>query len=120
MRASGYDPPDFRKYIWTLPARNADALATGRVIPLWQEAADHPAYDSFWKATSVREHLKDIHVPVYSVGGGYDNYVEGDLDAFSIRSKSNHEDRIMIGPWPHTFTAPFANVSFGKDALVPL
>ena len=40
-------------------------------------------------------------MPVYSVGGWYDNYVESDLDAFTTLSKSNPEDRIMIGPWPH-------------------
>jgi putative CocE/NonD family hydrolase len=26
----------------------------------------------------------------------------------------------MIGPWAHVFSAKFANVSYGKDALVPL
>jgi putative CocE/NonD family hydrolase len=120
MRASGYDPPPFRSFIWTLPTRNADAIATGRPVPLWQMAANHPSYDSFWKQASVREHMKEIKVPVYSVGGWYDNYVESDLDAFSLLSKAGVETRIMIGPWPHTFTTPFANVSFGRDAIVPL
>jgi putative CocE/NonD family hydrolase len=68
----------------------------------------------------VREHLKDIHIPVYSVGGWYDNYVESDLDAFQVLSRENHNVRIMIGPWPHTFNTPFANVSFGKEAAMPL
>jgi putative CocE/NonD family hydrolase len=89
-------------------------------LDAWRTVADHPSYDAFWKATSVREHLKDIHIPVYSVGGWYDNYVESDLDAFSIRHKHNPEDRIMIGPWAHVFSATFAKVDFGKDALVPL
>ncbi len=120
MRASGYDPPPFKDYIWTLPTRNADAIATGHQVGLWQLVANHPSYDKFWKDSSVREHLKQIRVPVYSVGGWYDNYVESDLDAFTTLSKLNREDRIMIGPWPHTFTTPFANVSFGKDSLVPL
>ena len=68
----------------------------------------------------MREHLKDIAIPVFSVGGWYDNYVESDLDAFTILSKRNPEDRIMIGPWPHVFNAAFAGVSFGKDAQVSL
>jgi hypothetical protein len=120
LRASGYDPPAFGDYIWTVPERNADAMATGHSVPLWQIASSHPTYDHFWKEASVREHLKDIHIPVYSVGGWYDNYVESDLDAFTTLSKSNPEDRIMIGPWPHTFNTPFARVSFGKDSTVPL
>ena len=120
LRASGYTAPSFRDYVWTLPIRDADSVATGHKVPIWQESASHPTYDKFWKDASVREHLKDIRVPVYSVGGWYDNYAESDLDAFTTLSKLNREVRIMIGPWPHVFTTPFANVSFGKDSLVPL
>jgi hypothetical protein len=120
MRAPGYVPPDFQKYVSSLPVRKDDRAATGQTLGLWETAADHPAYDSFWKGGSVREHLNEITTPVYSVGGWYDNYVESDLDAFATLSKRNREDRIMIGPWPHVFNAPFPGVSFGKDAQVPL
>lgn len=120
MRAARFVPPDFRNYVQVLPVRAADVAATGHHLDDWRAAISHPSYDEFWKATSVREHLKDIHIPVYSVGGWYDNYVESDLDAFSIRQKISPEDRIMIGPWAHVFSATFANVSYGKDALVPL
>jgi putative CocE/NonD family hydrolase len=120
MRAPGFVPPDFQKYVAALPVRRDDVAATGQTLALWKTAADHPTYDSFWKAGSVREHLKEIAIPVYSVGGWYDNYVESDLDAFVTLSKRNPDDRIMIGPWPHVFSAAFAGVSFGKDAQVSL
>jgi putative CocE/NonD family hydrolase len=120
MRAPGFVPPDFQKYVAALPVRRDDMAATGQTLALWKTAADHPTYDSFWKAGSVREHLKEIAIPVYSVGGWYDNYVESDLDAFVTLSKRTPDDRIMIGPWPHVFSAPFAGVSFGKDAQVSL
>lgn len=120
MRAPRFVPPDFSIYVAALPLRAADFAATGHRLDDWREVANHPAYDEFWKANSVREHLKDIHIPVYSVGGWYDNYVESDLEAFSIHHKHNPDDRIMIGPWAHVFSATFPNVSYGKDALVPL
>lgn len=120
MRAARFVPPDFKRYVLALPVRDADVAATGHRLEDWKEVTSHPAYDEFWKATSVREHLKDIHIPVYSVGGWYDNYVESDLDAFSIHHKRNPGDRIMIGPWAHVFSATFANVNYGKDSLVPL
>ena len=120
MRAPRFNPPDFKSYVLALPVRAADLAATGRRLDAWRNVADHPSYDEFWKATSVREHLNDIHIPVYSVGGWYDNYVESDLDAFAIHHKHNPADRIMIGPWAHVFNATFANVSYGKDSLVPL
>ena len=120
MRATGYAPPDFKSYVATVPVRRAGTAATGRSVDVWNVAIDHPTYDRFWKDVSVREHLKDIRVPVYSVGGWYDNFVESDLDAFSILSKHNHSERIMIGPWAHVFSATFPGVNFGKDSQVSL
>ncbi len=120
MRARGFQPPDFRKYIFWLPERSADMAVAGKRLDVWTSVAAHPAYDKFWKQSSVREHLKDVHIPVYSVGGWYDNYVESDLDAFSILSKHNPADRIMIGPWPHVFTAEFPGVNFGGDTKVSM
>lgn len=120
MREPGFRAPDFRKYVLSLPVRDDDLVAAGQKLNIWREIADHPTYDKFWKDSSVRAHLNELKVPVYSVGGWYDNYVESDLDAFTILSKKNPEDRIMIGPWPHVFSAPFEGVDFGKDWLVPL
>jgi putative CocE/NonD family hydrolase len=120
MRAPQFVPPDFRLYATALPERTADLAATGHRLDVWRTVVNHPAYDEFWKASSVREHLKDIHIPVYSVGGWYDNYAESDLDAFAIHHRHSPEDRITIGPWAHVFSATFANVNYGKESLVPL
>src|SRR4051794_3476589 len=120
MHAWGFTPLDFKKYVLALPVRQADLIATGNHLDIWHTVANHPSYDEFWKGVSVREHLKDIHIPVYSVGGWYDNYVESDLDAFTIHHKHSPADRIMIGPWAHVFSATFTGANFGKDALVPL
>jgi hypothetical protein len=120
MREPRFAPPDFKSYVLALPLSSADVVATGHRLEAWRSVASHPSYDQFWKATSVREHLKDIHIPVYSVAGWYDNYVESDLDAFSIHHKLSPNDRIMIGPWAHVFSAKFANADYGKDSLVPL
>ena len=119
MRASGYTAPPFRELRLDAAHATPISAATGhrsRSGRNWQPSDLRQVLEG----ASVREHLKDIRVPVYSVGGWYDNYVESDLDAFTTLSKLNPEVRIMIGPWPHVFTAPFANVDFGKDSLVPL
>jgi putative CocE/NonD family hydrolase len=120
LRAGGFQPPDFSSYVQTLPVRMADVITTGHHLAVWHTIANHPSYDEFWKGVSVREHIKDIHIPVYSVGGWYDNYVESDLDAFTLHHKVSPDDRIMIGPWAHVFSATFAGVNYGKDSLVPL
>jgi len=125
MRAYGYVPPDFSKYVRALPLRTADREVAGRGLDVWKEATDHPAYDAFWKSVSVREHLNELHLPVYSVAGWYDNYAESDLDAFHELNKSelsrhSHKDRILIGPWAHVFNTKFDTLDFGKDSQVSL
>ncbi len=112
--------PDFSKFILHLPLRTADIAATGQTSSMFQEALAHPTFDSFWKSISTREHLDKIRVPVFSVGGWYDNFVEGDLDAYRVLSKNSGVHRILIGPWPHNMTMKFEGVNFGADSLVPL
>ena len=120
LRAGGFMPPSFSSYVQALPVRMADVITTGHHLALWHTVANHPSYDDFWKGVSVREHIKDIHIPVYSVAGWYDNYAESDLDAFTLHHKISPDDRIMIGPWAHVFGATFAGVNYGKDSLVSL
>lgn len=119
MRARNFTP-DFSKYIWALPVQIAGVAATGHSLPIWTNATEHPTYDSFWKKTSVREHLKDINLPVFSVAGWYDNYVESDLDAFTLLRKHDPAARIMVGPWAHVFSDKFKGVDFGPNSQVSL
>ena len=116
MRVPGYQPPSFRSFIWTLPERHSDQVVTGRSTNLLQAVFDHPSYDAFWKNVSTRERLQSCKVPVFSVGGWYDNYVEGDLDAFSTLRKLTGVNRAVIGPWPHNMSIPFTTVSYGPDS----
>jgi uncharacterized protein len=118
LRAPGYHP-DFSRYVLHLPLRTSDAAATGRPSQMYQEALAHPAYDSFWKSISTRERLDHIRVPVYSVAGWFDNFVESDLDAYHVLRKNSGVHRILVGPWPHNMNIPLP-VNFGPDSYVPL
>jgi len=120
LRAPGFAPADFSKYILHLPLRSADRAATGQSIEFFRDALDHPAYDSFWQAVSTRERLDRVRVPVFSVGGWYDNFVQSDLEAFRRMRANRRPHRILIGPWPHNTSAGFPGVHFGPEARVPL
>ena len=116
-----FRPPDFDEYVRHLPVRTADEAASGRTLELWQEALYHPNYDAYWKARSTFERLRDIHIPVFIVGGWYDNFVQSDLDAFSVLGKQSGANRIIIGPWPHNQSAPFpSGITFGPKAGAPI
>ena len=71
-----------------------------------QESIDHPATTIIGKFSSTREHIKDIRIPVFAVGGWYDNYAESDLDAFEALHKHSELNRVLIGPWPDNMSIP--------------
>jgi len=119
MRAPRFRP-DFGKFVLHLPLRTADVAATGQTSSMFQEAVAHPVYDSFWKSISVREQLDKIRVPVFSVGGWFDNFVESDLEAYQRLRKRSDVHRILIGPWPHNMAAKLDGADFGPDSGVPL
>ncbi len=120
LRAPGLARQDFSKYVWHLPLRTADQAAAGRTIDLYQRALDHPAYDSFWKATSTREQLDKARVPVLAFGGWYDPFVENDLDTFVKLRGMGREARIVIGAWAHNTSSKFPDVDFGPDGNLPV
>ena len=119
LNVFGYHP-DFTRFIWHLPLLTADVAATGRESEMYQQALAHPAFDGFWQAISTREHLDKIRVPVFAVGGWYDNFVESDLDAFSALHKSSGLNRVLVGPWPHNMSIKFPGVDFGPDSSAPI
>jgi putative CocE/NonD family hydrolase len=115
--------PKFGDYIGHLPLRTADRAATTQTLNVYQTILNHPTYDSFWKDLSIRERIDRVKVPVFSVGGWYDNYVEGDLQAFAALHKAGKADarhRIIIGPWAHDMSTPFPGIGFGGDSGAPI
>jgi uncharacterized protein len=120
LQAPGFTPPDFASFVRTLPLRKADFAATGQRREVFQKALDHPGYDGYWRGTSTRARLDQIRVPVFSVGGWYDSFVESDLAAFSALRRNSGLHRIVIGPWPHNMSIKFADVDFGRDSGAPI
>ena len=120
LRAPGFTPPSFDQYVRVLPLRHVDMAAIGQRSAILQKVLDHPAYDAFWRSVSTREHLDQVRVPVFSVGGWYDCFVESDLAAFSALQRNSGVHRIVIGPWPHNMSLKFAGVDFGRESGAPI
>ncbi len=119
MKAPGYQP-DFSKFVLHLPLRTADIAATGWTTRMYRDAVAHPTFDAFWRAISVKEQLAKIKVPVFAVGGWYDNFVESDLEAYAALHKTNGLNRVLIGPWPHNMSYRFSGTDFGKESGAPI
>jgi putative CocE/NonD family hydrolase len=113
--------PDFESFVRHLPLRTADRAVTGTTIQFWQDALDHPSYDAYWQARSTRWRIDEIRTPAFIVGGWYDNFIEGDLEAFASLSRRSAAHRIVVGPWGHNMSAPFpSGIGFGSRAFRPI
>ncbi|MEO8370422.1 MAG: CocE/NonD family hydrolase [Candidatus Solibacter sp.] len=119
LRAPGYHQ-DFGKFVLHLPVRSADVAALGWTSPMYREIIEHPAFDNFWRAISTREHLEKVRIPVFSVGGWYDNFVQSDLEAYAALSKRSGVNRVLVGPWPHNMSAVLEHGDFGSDSTAPV
>jgi predicted acyl esterase len=107
-------------YISHLPLRTSDVAATEKRLSLWQLALDHPSFDNFWQGQSLRNSLNRVSAPVLSFGGWFDNYAEGDLDAFARLAKAHKPVETWIGPWSHNPGLPFPSLNFGPEAAVAM
>lgn len=119
LKPPAFEAPSFEKYVLTLPVRRADYAITGHRVDLLRTITDHPTDDTFWQSLSIRPQLKNIKIPVFSIGGWYDNYVESDLDAFATLHKLSPAHRILIGPWPHDVNTILPGGDFGRDSQIP-
>jgi hypothetical protein len=81
---------------------------------------NHPSYDAFWKAQSIRTQIKQVHAAVMSLGGWFDNYAESDLDAFTRLALQHKPVETWIGPWGHNPGLKFSTRNFGRDAQLPI
>ena len=109
-------PPNFDEISRHVPLRSSDRVAAGHSVDWYQRALDHPSYDAFWKGNSVKEKLEHLRVPVFSLGGWFDNYGQSDLDAFAELRRLGHVAHTIIGPWPHNMADRFTTVDYGPDA----
>jgi predicted acyl esterase len=120
LKPASQMPVPLGSYIWHLPLRTSDLAATGEVLPLWRSSLDHPSYDAFWKAQSLRLRMKQVNAAVLSLGGWFDNYAESDLDAFSRLALQHKPIETWIGPWGHNPATKFATRDFGPEAALPI
>lgn len=103
-------------YLWHLPLRTSDIPATGFSQGLWRVPLDHPSYDAFWQAESIRDRLRNVQAAVMSFGGWFDNYAESDLEAFSRLAQQHKVVETWIGPWSHSPGVKFPTRDFGAQA----
>lgn len=66
----------------------------------------HPAYDAFWQSRDVGRRYRYADAPAVHIGGYYDIFAQGTLDAFvGYQTRGGQRARgtqkLLMGPWTH-------------------
>jgi hypothetical protein len=110
------EPESYRFFLNTGAIPSFDQRYFQGKIPFWNEMLGHETYDSFWKARSVPDKLKNIHAAMLFVGGAFDaEDCYGALHAFAAAHKQNAATPIFFcyGPWFHGMWAERGATKFG-------
>jgi putative CocE/NonD family hydrolase len=122
-------PARYDTFEWYLsfPTLSALAQAVGaNRWPSWRRFAEHPAYDTVWRAHALPRYFTHTTVPTLTVGGWWDQEDEyGPLASYAAleRSDSAGLNHLVMGPWYHgqwsgdSGTA-LGNVRFGRPTGV--
>ncbi|MDX6613621.1 MAG: uncharacterized protein QOD75_2807 [Blastocatellia bacterium] len=83
---------------------NADARYFHGQLPTWNNFANHPTYDAFWKQQALSNSLTRATVPTMHVAGWWDQEdFTGPIKAYQILEKADADNKnfLVVGPWNH-------------------
>jgi uncharacterized protein len=112
--------PQFDVYEWYLhlgSLKNVNDKYFHNRLTSWNDFAQHPNYDKFWKRQSMLLQIQYPQIPVMHVGGYYD---QEDLNGPQImythleKVDSLSYNYIVLGPWNHGGWAEPNGDSLGK------
>ena len=72
--------------------------------PLWDSIVAHTAYDEFWQARSIQNHLDNVPKAVMTVGGWFDaEDLAGPFNVYQAVEEKNPRtaNHLVLGPWVH-------------------
>jgi putative CocE/NonD family hydrolase len=87
----------------------------------WLEHAD--LGDSYWDGLRGPDTVEQVDVPVLSIGGWYDIFVRGTVEAHEAMIRRGvRGSRLVMGPWYHTTlkTGLVGEVDFGVAAAIDM
>lgn len=98
------DKPDAYDFYLDLKTVGALVDKLGGKSATWNNAAAHPAWDSFWQQRAVPNYLKETSVPTLVVGGFWDQEdLYGPLATYKMLEKTDRDNQVFLvmGPWNH-------------------
>jgi len=73
---------------------------------VFQQLLGHRLWGPFWEAWAVLPQVTSIDVPALHIGGWYDIFSQGTLDAFALMqhdggARARGNQKLIMGPWTH-------------------
>lgn len=89
-------------------------------LQLWQA---HPNYDGFWTKMNLAERFSVVNTPGLHIGGWFDTFQQGTLDAFEGLQKrggpgAKGQQRLIIGPFSHGGWEKVGEIAYPNAAKV--
>lgn len=83
-------------------------------------------YDAFWGRFNAIDYADQIRVPQLHVGGWYDIFLQGTIDAFFAgqqhsQPEARHKHKLIVGPWGHRwrYTGKIGDFVLNKEQSAP-
>ncbi len=98
---------EYDGYEWFLKVgslANINPNYLGGKIPTWNDFANHPDYDGFWKRQGVEPYLTKVTVPTLNVAGWWDQEdFYGPIRIYEALEKHDRRSQnlLVVGPWNH-------------------
>ncbi|MFQ7047827.1 MAG: CocE/NonD family hydrolase [Alistipes shahii] len=96
--------PDERTFFLTERPTRADLTKLLAPNAFWEEMAEHPDYDEWWRARDTRRACYNIRPAMLVVGGTFDAedcYGAWNLYKAVLRQSARTPLHLVVGPWAH-------------------
>ena len=85
---------------------------------------DHPLYDDLWRSVDASTRSAKINVPGLFIGGWYDIFCQGTVDAFTWRQYqggpgARGRQKLLMGPWVHGRSRKIGEFMLPEQAVRP-
>jgi putative CocE/NonD family hydrolase len=111
--------------LFSLPRLSQPTELIAALTPYYSDWLAHPDYDGYWKAISIEEHFKEIHVPALTTAAWYDIFLGGSLRNYSgLRAQAGGKptregQRLLITIGGHAGSGrKIGDFDFGPDAAL--
>jgi predicted acyl esterase len=92
-------------------------------LDVFDRLKSHRLWDDWWEGFAVLPRVGDVEVPSLHVGGWFDIFLQGTLDAYSAfqhqgGANARGRQKVIVGPWTHygTFQTTAGQLGYPANA----